>query len=146
MGGTIHVLPLKFFMGSDLQITRADKRVIQSLLSALKPLNDLSGRGSLPLPYAMAFLVVACDEGKPLSFYASKMDMNRFVISRCMHCIGDRGRGARAGLGLVTIRQTGDYPVRTEVLLTAKGREFAATILRHLRPRSRLKAQQRTAA
>jgi hypothetical protein len=123
------------------------RRASKALLSALKPLNDLSGRGSLPLPYAMAFLAVACDEGKPLSFYASEMDMNRFVISRCMRCIADKGRSAQSGLGLVTIRRTGGYPVRTEVFLTDKGREIAAKVFRHLRPRSRLlKVQQQTAA
>jgi hypothetical protein len=40
-----------------------DKRTIQVLLWALKPIANL--RRSIPLPYALTFLTVALQEGKP---------------------------------------------------------------------------------
>jgi hypothetical protein len=112
-------------------IAPKDKRVIQSLLSALKPLSSL--RRSIPLPYALTFLTVALDEGKPVGVYAREMDFNRWVMSRYLQCIGDRGRNGEAGLGLVTIKRIRGYPTRTEVFLTDKGRALAAQVFQGLR-------------
>jgi hypothetical protein len=114
-------------------IAPKDKRVIQTLLSALKPLSSL--RRSIPLPYALTFLTVALDEGKPVGVYAREMDFNRWVMSRYLQCIGDRGRNGEAGLGLVTIKRIQGYPTRTEVFLTDKGRAVAAQVFRNLRRR-----------
>ena len=86
-------------------IAPRDKRVIQALLWALKPLSNLRRR-SIPLPYAVAFLTVALEEGKPVGRYAQELDLNRYVMTRYMQCIGDRGRNGEPGLGLVTIRRT----------------------------------------
>ena len=72
-------------------IAPSDKRVIQALLWALKPLSNLRRR-SIPLPYAVAFLTVALEEGKPVGRYAHELDLNRYVMTRYMQCIGDRGR------------------------------------------------------
>ena len=114
-------------------IAPKDKRVIQTLLSALRPLSSL--RRSIPLPYALTFLTVALDEGKPVGVYAREMDFNRWVMSRYLQCIGDRGRNGEAGLGLVTIKRIQGYPTRTEVFLTDKGRAVAAQVFRNLRRR-----------
>jgi hypothetical protein len=103
-------------MGKIEAIAPGDKRVIQTLLSALKPLSNL--RRSIPLPYALTFLTVDLDEGKPVGVYAKEMDFNRWVMSRYLQCIGDRGRNGEAGLGLVTIKRIQGYPTRTEVFLT----------------------------
>jgi len=105
--------------------------VIQILLWALKPLTNL--RRSIPLPYAVTFLTVALEEGKPVGTYAREMGLNRYVMSRYMQCIGDRGRNGKPGLGLVTIKRTPGYPTRTEVFLTDKGRAAAAAVFRNLR-------------
>lgn len=112
-------------------IAPRDKRLIETLLSALKPLNDL--RGSIPLPYAMTFLAVACDEGKPIGEYAREMNLHRFIMGRYMSCIGDRGRNGEPGLGLVTVKRTRGYPTRTEVFLTKKGRAVAAEVFENLK-------------
>jgi hypothetical protein len=112
-------------------IAPKDKKVIQTLLSGLKPLSSL--RRSIPLPYALTFLTVALDEGKPVGVYAREMDFNRWVMSRYLQCIGDRGRNGEAGLGLVTIKRIQGYPARTEVFLTDKGRAVAAQVFRSLR-------------
>jgi hypothetical protein len=109
-----------------------DKRVIENLLWALKPLSNLRGR-SIPLPYAVAFLTVALEEGKPVGRYAFELDLNRSVMTRYVQCIGDRGRNGEAGLGLVTVKRIPGYPTRTEVFLTDKGRAIAAQVFRNLR-------------
>jgi len=118
-------------MGKIEAIAPGDKRVIQTLSSALKPLSNL--RRSIPLPYALTFLTVALDEGKPVGVYAKEMDFNRWVMSRYLQCIGDRGRNGEAGLGLVTIKRIQGYPTRTEVFLTNKGRAVAAQVFQNLR-------------
>jgi hypothetical protein len=73
------------------------------------------------------------EEGKAVGTYARELDINRFLMSRYMRCIGDRGRNGGAGLGLVTIKRTREYPSRMEVLLTHKGREVAAQVFEKLR-------------
>jgi hypothetical protein len=119
------------FMSKNEAIAPSDKRVIQTLLWAIKPLSNL--RRSIPLPYAVTFLTVALDEGKPVGTYAYELDYNRYVMSRYMQCIGDRARNGGPGLGLVTVKRTKGYPTRTEVFLTDKGRAVAAEVFRNLR-------------
>jgi DNA-binding MarR family transcriptional regulator len=113
-------------------IAPSDKRVIQTLLWALKPLDNLTPR-SIPLPYAITFLTVALDEGKPIGAYARDLDFDRFVMTRYIQCIGDKGRHGKPGLGLVTVERTPTTPVRTEVFLTKKGRAIAEQVFGNLR-------------
>jgi hypothetical protein len=108
-----------------------DKRTIQALLWALKPIADL--RRSIPLPYALTFLTVALEEGKPVGTYAREMNVNRWVMTRIMQTIGDKARNGAPGLGLVTIKRIAGYPARTEVFLTDKGRKVADQVFRQLR-------------
>ncbi len=112
-------------------IAPGHKRAIQALLWGIKPLIDL--RGSIPFPYVRTFLTVALADGKPVGAYAREMNINRFLMSRYMRCIGDRGRNGGAGLGLVTIKRIPNSPVRTAVFLTDKGRAIAAKVYRNLR-------------
>jgi hypothetical protein len=72
-------------MSKNEAIAPSDKRVIQTLLWAIKPLSNL--RRSIQLPYAVTFLTVALDEGKPVGTYAYELDYNRYVMSRYMQCI-----------------------------------------------------------
>jgi hypothetical protein len=109
-----------------------DKRVIQTLLWALKPLDNLTPR-SIPLPYAITFLTVALDEGKPIGAYAHDLDFDRFVMTRYIQCIGDKGRHGNPGLGLVTVKRTETSPPKTEVYLTDKGRAVVEDIFCNLR-------------
>ena len=118
-------------MQKNASIKLGDKRSIQSLLWALKPLSNL--RSSMPLPYAVAFLTVAMDEGKPVGTYARELNLNRYIMSRYMQCIGDRARNGQDGLGLVTVKRTDRSPTRTEVFLTDKGRAVAAQVFQKLR-------------
>jgi hypothetical protein len=101
-------------------------------------LNRLSTlRRSIPLPYAITFLTVALEEGKPVGAYARELDFNRYVMSRYMQCIGEKSRSGGPGLGLVTIKRRTGYPTRTEVFLTEKGRAVAAQVFDNLRRLSR---------
>jgi hypothetical protein len=109
----------------------AHKGAIQTLLLAIKPLVD-SG-GAIPFPYMLTFLMVAVDEGKSVGAYARDLNVNRFLMSRHIRCIGDRGRNGRPGLGLVTTRRVDNYPNRTAIFLTYKGRAVAAQVYRNLR-------------
>jgi DNA-binding MarR family transcriptional regulator len=113
-------------------IAPSDRRAVQALLSALKPLSDLRGR-PIPLPYAVVFLTVVLEEGKPVGRYANQLNMTRYAMTRYIRSIGDRGRHNAAGLGLVTIRRTGEYRARTAVVLTDKGRAVATQVFGRLR-------------
>ena len=119
-------------MQQDKAIETSNRRAIQALLWALKPLSNLRRR-PIPLSYAVAFLTVALEDGKPVGRYARELDLNRYVMTRCMQSIGERRRNGKAGLGLVTIKRTQGYPTRTEVFLTDKGRAVAAQVFRNLR-------------
>ena len=107
------------------------KRAIQALLWAIKPLVNLSG--SIPFPYVLTFLTVAMEEGKPVGAYAREMNITRFLMSRYIRCIGDRGRNGGAGLGLVTVKRNYTSSSKTAVFLTAKGRAIAEQLHQNLR-------------
>ena len=83
------------------RISPSDKRVVQTLLWALKPLSNL--RGSIPLPFVTTFLMVAINEGEDVCAYARMMGVHRAIMSRYLRAIGDRARNAGPGLGLVTV-------------------------------------------
>ena len=110
---------------------RPTKGLSRTLLLAIKPLVDLGG--AIPFPYMLTFLMVAVDEGKSVGAYARDLNVNRFLMSRHIRCIGDRGRNGRPGLGLVTTRRVDNYPNRTAIFLTDKGRAVAAQVYRNLR-------------
>lgn len=113
-----------------------DKRAIQALLWALKPLSNL--RGSIPLPYVTIFLMVALDEGKSVSTYARAVGVkDRRIMSRYLRDIGDRARNGGPGLGLVTIEPNPTKPRAHQVHLTAKGRAVADAIARQMRPNAK---------
>jgi hypothetical protein len=114
-------------------ITPSDKRAVGIILAGLKPLSKL--RVSFPLPYALVFLSVAAEEGKPMAAYGRELGLTRFNISRYVRCIGDQGRGGTPGLGLVTSTPSKTYP-RLNVFLTAKGRALAKQVFENLRQTS----------
>ena len=116
-------------------IAPGDKRVIQTLLWALKPLSNL--RRSIPLQYAVTFLTVALDEGKASGTYARELGLNRYHMTRYLQSIGDQSRSGGAGLGLVTIKRITGNRSKTEVYLTDKGRAIAAEVFGNLRRLSR---------
>jgi hypothetical protein len=112
------------------QISPRDRKAVQTLLSALKPLSDLRDR-PIPVPFAVVFLSVVLNEGQPVGRYAKDLNMTRYAAFKYIRSIGDRGRHNAAGLGLVAIKR--GYRVKTAVVLTDKGREVAAQVIGRLR-------------
>ena len=115
----------------DYFLKPSDKRAIEALLWALKPLTNL--RSSIPLPYATTFLMVALDEGKSVNAYARAVGINRFMMDRYIRNIGDRARNGDPGLGLVRIERHPIYSNRRQILLTAKGQSLAKEIFQQMR-------------
>src|SRR5579862_2523290 len=111
-------------------LSPTDKRAIEALLWALKPLANL--RGSIPLPYATTFLIVALDEGKSVNAYARAVGIHRAAMHRYVRNIGDRARNGGPGLGLVRTERHPTYSNRRQVLLTDKGRLLAAEIFQQI--------------
>jgi hypothetical protein len=114
----------------DLKVP-SDERVTQTLLWALKVFDSV-GR-TFPLSYAIAFLAIALEEGKPIGAYARDLAWDRFVMTRCIQAIGDKGRHGAPGLGLIAVKRTDTSPVRTQVYLTDKGRAVAQQVFGILR-------------
>jgi DNA-binding MarR family transcriptional regulator len=108
-----------------------DKKEVQALLWALKPLANL--RGSIPLPYVTTFLMVALDEGKGVGAYARALGMHRATASRYLNSIGNRNRNGSPGLGLVAVQTHPLHPHRRQVTLTAKGRSVADSVFGQMR-------------
>ena len=126
----------KFFMGPDPSFTRDDKRIIQSLLLALKPLSNLRGsaqREQVPLRLVTAFLAVASNEGQGVNEYARCLGIHRANTSRFIHELADRWR-SRPGLDLIRIDEDegSEQPHKQEIFLTKKGRAVARMTLRRL--------------
>jgi DNA-binding MarR family transcriptional regulator len=105
--------------------------IIQCLLWALKPLVNL--RGSIPLPYAIVFLLVALDEGNGVTYYARALGIHRWRMSRYLRDIGSRNRSGGPGLGLVTVEHDRINPRWSKVVLTDKGRAVAEEVFRQMR-------------
>ena len=112
------------------QISPSDRKAIQTLLSALRPISDLRDR-PIPLPFAVVFLSVVLNEGQPVGWYAKELNMTRFAAFKYIRSIGHRAENNAAGLKLVTINR--GYRVKTAVVLTDKGRAVAAEVFRRLR-------------
>jgi hypothetical protein len=117
-------------MGSDPSITRADKRIIQSLLLALEPLSNL--RGPVPLRLVTTFLTVASNEGKGVCEYARCLGIHRAVMSRFIHDLADHTRSGGPGLDLIRIDEGSGRPNRQEIFLTKNGHAVARAMLRRL--------------
>jgi hypothetical protein len=110
------------------RIRSDDKRAVQSLLWTLRPL--ISACGPMPMTCVIAFLAVALDEGKTVNSYARGVGVQRWVMSRYLHILGDRARYGGPGRGLVTVERDADNPRQKKVLLTDKGRELLSLMRR----------------
>jgi hypothetical protein len=115
-----------------------DKKAIQGLLWALRPLLTLRGSRSIPLPFATTFLLVVLDEGLGVNTYAHAAGIHRRLMSRYLRDIGARARNGGPGLGLITIERHPTNILRRQVLLTAKGRTVASQIFEQMRRAQRL--------
>jgi DNA-binding MarR family transcriptional regulator len=121
-------------LGSALSITLSDKRIIQSLVSALEPLSNIGGRRRpVRLRLATAFLAVASNEGQGFNEYARRLGIDRSVMSRIIHELAERSRDGGPGLGLISIHESGRPNGQQELFLTKKGQALARATQRSLR-------------
>jgi hypothetical protein len=124
---------------------RRDRRAFKALLFALQPLTELRSF-PLPLQLVTTFLAIASDEGKYANWYAQQLKIQRFVMARYVHELGDRNRKGEPGFGLIRFE---DDPNRANnrqlIFLTAKGHTLAAEMLRRARGRQLLDAPQAAA-
>lgn len=104
------------------------KQAVKHLLGALEPFRDI--RGTMPLQYVVAFLLVAENEGLGVVDYAQKAGVSVSVMSRHLLDIGERSRHMEAGFGLVTYRSNPMELRKHEYFLTDKGRALANRIAR----------------
>jgi DNA-binding MarR family transcriptional regulator len=127
-------------MGELAANLRRDRRAFKALLLALQPLTELR---SIPLPLQLVttFLAIASDEGKYASWYSQQLDIQRFVVARYIHELGNHNRKGEPGFGLIRFEE---HPNRTSnrqlIFLTDKGRALAAEMLRRARGRQFLEA------
>src|SRR5271169_1355319 len=118
-------------MGSNPSVTPREKRGIQTLLSALKPLSDL--RGPVPLQLVTTFLTVASNEGTCAHEYSRVLGLRRAMMSRYVHELGDRARRGGPGLGLIRFEPDPQWSNRQLIYLTTKGHAVVAEVFRNLR-------------
>ena len=118
--------------GQPEQISPKDRKAVQTLLSALKPISDVRDR-PIPLPFAVVFLSVMLNEGQPVGWYAKELNMTRFAMSKYIRSIGPRAENDALGLRLVTIKRSQGGRGKSAVVLTDKGRAVAAEVFRRLR-------------
>jgi DNA-binding MarR family transcriptional regulator len=114
------------------QLSPRDRKAVQTLLSALKPISDLRDR-PIPLPFAVVFLSVVLNEGQPVGWYAKELNMTRFAMSKYIRSIGPRAENDALGLRLITIKRSQGGREKSAVVLTDKGRAVAAEVFHRLR-------------
>jgi len=105
-----------------------EKKKLESWLQGLDMF--LALRHTLPGHYMRAFLLVALDEGKGVTEYATLSGVAQSVMSRHLSDLGDKDRNGRPGYGLLTMRMDPLNLRRHQVMLTNKGRAIAAAIIR----------------
>lgn len=103
-------------------------RAAKLTLSALEVFREL--RDTMPMQYVTTFLLVALNEGKSVTEYATMAGVSKSVMSRHILDIGERDRYMEEGFGLVTYRPHPMELRRHEVLLTDKGRALLHRLAR----------------
>jgi DNA-binding MarR family transcriptional regulator len=111
-------------------LAEPEKEAMARLMGALEPFRAL--RGTMPLQYVFAFLLVALEEGEGTSEYARRAGVSQSVMSRHLLDIGDRNRHMMEGFGLITQRQDPMNLSKHQCMLTPKGRALAHQIVRAL--------------
>lgn len=105
-----------------------DRRPLSALLAALKPISDRDSH--IPVAWIKTLLLVALDEGKGVAHYSRAAKVHRTIMSRYLHCIGDKKRrDDKPGLGLVEVKIDPVRADRRQVFLTEEGHAVVAAII-----------------
>jgi hypothetical protein len=113
-------------------LSEAELQAARITLSAHEVFRDL--RATMPLQYVTTFLLVATNEGKSVTEYATMAGVSKSVMSRHILDIGERDRYMQEGMGLVTYRASPLELRRHEVYLTDKGRALLHRLARTYEP------------
>lgn len=110
--------------------TQQDQEATGALLTALEPFR--AANPTMTLQQLVSFLLVAKDEGLPVSDYARKAGLAQGVMTRNLFDLGEYNRRKEPGLGLV--EQRPDLQDRRAHLtyLTHKGRGVVGAYRRAL--------------
>lgn len=126
---------LENFVSDDLSKASGDKRLVQSLLSALEPFSTLRSDDTVPFQGVITFLNIVMNKGQCAATLARSVGVDQFLMGRYVHDLADRARDGRRGLGLVRIiPEKGGRNNRKNIFLTAKGRAIATKVLSNLCP------------
>jgi len=124
--------------GFNIQVMDAtslpDRRPLHALLAALKPISDRDSH--IPVAWIKTLLLVALDEGKGVAHYSRAAKVHRAVMSRYLHCIGDKKRDL-PGLGLVEVKIDPVRADRRQIFLTEEGHAVVAAIIAQFGRRER---------
>jgi DNA-binding MarR family transcriptional regulator len=112
------------------RLSDIDRKAARTALSILEPFRAI--RGTMPLQYVAAFLLVAEEEGLGVGDYARRAGVSVSVMSRHLLDIGERNRNMEQGFGLVTYRANPMELRKHEYMLTDKGRALLHQIVRQL--------------
>jgi DNA-binding MarR family transcriptional regulator len=104
-------------------LSEEERAYSRALRLALEPFRQINP--SMPLSYIIAFLEVACDEGKGVAEYASKVDVSPTVMTRNLLDIGDRNRQREEGYGLITQERDLFDLRKHNAKVTPKGKSLA---------------------
>jgi DNA-binding MarR family transcriptional regulator len=110
-----------------------NRRPLHALLAALKPISDRDSH--IRAAWIKTLLMVALDEGKGVAHYSREAKVRRTIMSRNLHCIGDKKRGDdnHPGLGLVEVKIDPVRADRRQVFLTEEGHAVVAAIIAQFR-------------
>lgn len=109
-----------------------DAAMVEGLIRALAPFYALNRR--LPIRCVQAFLAVAFEEGRSVTYYAKRLGMQLPTMSRNLLDIGPRNRFMTAGYGLVTHRRNPNNMSELQYFLSNKGRAVLNNMLDQVRP------------
>ena len=112
-------------------ISAAQHSVLKNMHRALEPFREL--RGTMPLQYVTAFLLVATEEHQNVSDYAELAGTSQSLMSRHLGDIGETNRYHKPGFGL--IEDYADLMDRRNSLirLSPKGRHVVEQICEALK-------------
>lgn len=105
-----------------------DQVLLLNTIKALAPFKNL--RGTMPLQYVTAFLLVASEESLNVSEYAKRAGTSQSLMSRHIADLSEVNRHHKPGFGL--LEQFGDIVDRRNRLirLTTKGKGIVEQMVR----------------
>jgi DNA-binding MarR family transcriptional regulator len=107
-----------------------DLAAVKAELGALNVF--LEERGTMPVQYITAFLLVAEEEGLGVGDYAKRANVSMSVMSRHLLDIGERDRYGDPGFGWVSFRINPMELRKKEYFLTDRGRSLVHKMKRQL--------------